>query len=170
MLVALGDVMGHGVAAALVMAGARAVLRDRAGAAGSLAELMGRLNRMLAADHGGSRFMTMHLSVIDAARPGRYRWVSAGHDPAIIYDPATGTVRRSGDGDMPLGVMDDTRVRGAHLRPAAARPGDRASAPTACGRCRTRRASSSARTACARSSAGRPRDRPQEIVQAILDA
>ncbi len=33
-LVALGDVMGHGVAAALVMAGVRAVLRDRAVAAG----------------------------------------------------------------------------------------------------------------------------------------
>ena len=30
----LGDVMGHGVAAALVMAGVRAVLRDRAAAAG----------------------------------------------------------------------------------------------------------------------------------------
>src|SRR6516165_6108870 len=33
-LIALGDVMGHGVAAALVMAGVRAVLRDRAVAAG----------------------------------------------------------------------------------------------------------------------------------------
>src|SRR5262249_44374376 len=60
-LVALGDVMGHGVAAALVMAGVRAVLRDRAVAAGGLAELMGRLNRVIAADHHGGRFMTRHL-------------------------------------------------------------------------------------------------------------
>ena len=89
-LVALGDVMGHGVAAALVMAGARAVLRDRAGSAGSLAELMGRLNRMLAADHEGSRFMTMHLAVLDA-RAGTYRWASAGHDPALS------TTRRRAD-------------------------------------------------------------------------
>ena len=65
-LVVLGDVMGHGVAAALVMAGVRSVLRDRATAAGDLAELMSRLNRLISADHGGDRFMTMHLSVIDA--------------------------------------------------------------------------------------------------------
>jgi sigma-B regulation protein RsbU (phosphoserine phosphatase) len=106
-LVALGDVMGHGVAAALVMAGVRAVLRDRAGAAGGLAELMGRLNRVIAADHHGDRFMTMHLSVIDA-KTATMRWVSAGHDPAILFDPEKGAFEQVGEGDLPLGVMDDT--------------------------------------------------------------
>jgi serine phosphatase RsbU (regulator of sigma subunit) len=106
-LVALGDVMGHGVAAALVMAGVRAVLRDRAVAAGGLADLMGRLNRLISADHGGDRFMTMHLSVIDS-QTGTMRWVSAGHDPAIIYDTATAQFQEVGEGDLPLGVMDDT--------------------------------------------------------------
>src|SRR5262249_18429536 len=107
-LIALGDVMGHGVAAALVMAGVRAVLRDRAGP-GGLAPLISRLNRLLAADHGGDRFMTMHLSVIDAdART--MRWVSAGHDPAILYDPTADRFEEVGDGDLPLGVMDDTEV------------------------------------------------------------
>jgi sigma-B regulation protein RsbU (phosphoserine phosphatase) len=106
-LVVLGDVMGHGIAAALVMAGVRAVLRDRVEAAGSLADLMGRLNRLISADHKGERFMTMHLSVIDG-RTRTMRWVSAGHDPAIVYDPATGRVEEVGKGDLPLGVMDDT--------------------------------------------------------------
>ena len=107
MLVALGDVMGHGVAAALVMAGVRAVLRDRAVAAGDLAELMGRLNKLISADHGGDRFMTMHLSVIDS-KTGTMRWVSAGHDPVIVYDPADDRFAEVGEGDLPLGVMDDT--------------------------------------------------------------
>jgi sigma-B regulation protein RsbU (phosphoserine phosphatase) len=106
-LVALGDVMGHGVAAALVMAGVRAVLRDRAVAAGDLAELMARLNTLLSADHGGDRFMTMHLSVIDA-RTGTMRWVSAGHDAVIVFDPADNSFTEVGEGDLPLGVMDDT--------------------------------------------------------------
>jgi len=106
-LVALGDVMGHGVAAALVMAGVRAVLRDRAVVAGDLADLMGRLNRLISADHGGDRFMTMHLSVIDS-RTQTMRWVSAGHDPAIIYDSADDSFKEVGEGDLPLGVMDDT--------------------------------------------------------------
>jgi sigma-B regulation protein RsbU (phosphoserine phosphatase) len=106
-LVALGDVMGHGVAAALVMAGARAVLRDRAATAGSLAELMGRLNRLLAADLGGTRFMTMYLGIISSS-DGILRWVSAGHDPAIIYDPSTNSFEEVEGGDLPLGVADDT--------------------------------------------------------------
>jgi sigma-B regulation protein RsbU (phosphoserine phosphatase) len=106
-LVVLGDVMGHGVAAALVMAGVRAVLRDRVEAAGSLADLMSRLNRLIAADHGGDRFMTMHLSVIDA-KAGTMRWVSAGHDPALVYDPAADRFDEVGEGDLPLGVMDET--------------------------------------------------------------
>jgi serine phosphatase RsbU (regulator of sigma subunit) len=106
-LVALGDVMGHGVAAALVMASVRAVLRDRAVAAGNLAELMGRLNRFISADHNGERFMTMHLSVIDA-KSATMRWASAGHDPAFLYDPDDGSVRQVGEGDLPLGIVDET--------------------------------------------------------------
>jgi sigma-B regulation protein RsbU (phosphoserine phosphatase) len=105
-LVALGDVMGHGVAAALVMAGARAVLRDRALAAGSLSELMGRLNNLLAADLDGTRFMTMYLAVI-SPHTG-IRWVSAGHDPAILYDPETDSFTDIEGGELPLGVMEDT--------------------------------------------------------------
>jgi sigma-B regulation protein RsbU (phosphoserine phosphatase) len=106
-LVVLGDVMGHGVAAALVMAGVRAVLRDRATTAGELAGLMGRLNRLISADHGGDRFMTMHLSVIDA-KDETMRWVSAGHDPALVYDAAADRFEEVGEGGLPLGVMDET--------------------------------------------------------------
>jgi sigma-B regulation protein RsbU (phosphoserine phosphatase) len=108
-LLALGDVMGHGVAAALVMAGTRAVLRDRAiaSSSGGLGELMGRLNRMIAADLGGTRFMTMHLGVLEVATRS-YRWASAGHDAPIVYDPAAGTFDEPDGGSIPLGVMDDT--------------------------------------------------------------
>jgi phosphoserine phosphatase RsbU/P len=107
LLVAVGDVMGHGVAAALVMAGTRAVLRDRAGGAGSLPDLFGRLNRQLVADLKGDRFMTMHLSVIDA-RAGTFRWVSAGHDPALMFDPAADRFEEIDEAGLPLGIMDDT--------------------------------------------------------------
>jgi sigma-B regulation protein RsbU (phosphoserine phosphatase) len=106
LMIALGDVMGHGVAAALVMAGVRAVLRDRAAEPGKLADLMCRLNRLLAADHKGDRFMTMHLSIIDP-RSRRLRWVSAGHDPAIIFDAATDRFEEAGEGGMPLGIIDE---------------------------------------------------------------
>jgi sigma-B regulation protein RsbU (phosphoserine phosphatase) len=115
-LVALGDVMGHGVAAALVMAGTRAVLRDRADATGGLAALMTRLNRMIASDLEGSRFMTMHLGVMDLQRR-IYRWSSAGHDPPIIYDPASKTFDEPEGGSLPLGVMDSAEYEEHILGP-----------------------------------------------------
>jgi sigma-B regulation protein RsbU (phosphoserine phosphatase) len=117
-LVALGDVMGHGVAAALVMAGARAVLRDRAVSTGSLSEIMGRLNGLLAADLDGTRFMTMYTAIVNH-RTG-IRWASAGHDPAILYDPTSDRFEELDGGELPLGVMDDTEYierTYAHLRP-----------------------------------------------------
>jgi len=106
-LVALGDVMGHGVSAALVMAGTRAVLRTRANVDGNLAKMSATLNTLLCEDLGGERFMTMHLSFIDLeARV--YRWCSAGHDPALIWDPRRKAFDVIDAGDLPLGVVEDT--------------------------------------------------------------
>jgi sigma-B regulation protein RsbU (phosphoserine phosphatase) len=116
--IAIGDVMGHGVAAALVMAGARAVLRDRIDATGSLAELMRRLNRMIAADLEGSRFMTMHLGVLNVERR-IYRWASAGHDPAIIYDPRANSFAEPDANSMPLGIMEETQYEEQTYGPLA---------------------------------------------------
>jgi sigma-B regulation protein RsbU (phosphoserine phosphatase) len=118
-LVALGDVAGHGVAAALIMASVRAVLRDRALAAGSLADLMGRLNRFISADHNGERFMTMHLSIIDS-KSATMRLASAGHDPAILYDPCDGSFKHVGDSDLPLGVLEETEYREQSYGPLGA--------------------------------------------------
>jgi sigma-B regulation protein RsbU (phosphoserine phosphatase) len=106
-MVALGDVMGHGVAAALVMSAARAVLRDRAETNGSLAPLMDRLNSMLAADLEGGRFMTMHLAVVDV-RSGVYRFASAGHDPALTYDAMTDSFDERDEGGLPLGILSES--------------------------------------------------------------
>ena len=106
-LVALGDVMGHGVSAALVMAGTRAVLRSRAGVDGNLAKMCATLNQLLCADLDGERFMTMHLSYVDLDARA-YRWCSAGHDPAFIYDPRRKAFEEIDAGDLPLGVVGDT--------------------------------------------------------------
>jgi sigma-B regulation protein RsbU (phosphoserine phosphatase) len=105
-MIAMGDVMGHGVAAALVMAGVRAVLRDRADMKTlNLAELTGRLNDLLHADLGGSRFMTLYLAVVDG--PSRaMRWCSAGHDPAIVYDPERNSFEEVDEAGFPLGVVE----------------------------------------------------------------
>jgi serine phosphatase RsbU (regulator of sigma subunit) len=102
-LIALGDVMGHGVAAALIMAGARAILRSRVRGSGNLAGLVKHLNDLLVNDLDGKRFMTMYVSIIDLEQRC-FRWASAGHDPALIYNPADDRFEEIDVGGLPLGV------------------------------------------------------------------
>jgi sigma-B regulation protein RsbU (phosphoserine phosphatase) len=101
--VAVGDVMGHGIGSALVMASARAAVRAsaRSGELG-LGQLMGRVNDVLAADPHGL-FMTLALLVIEPQKQ-QVRWASAGHDPVMVYDPALRVFRDLEGGDIPLGI------------------------------------------------------------------
>ncbi len=105
LLVAVGDVMGHGIPAALVMATARAALRTSALRVHSLADLMSRTNEVLAADNRHNRFMTLALLLVDA-QTRIVRWASAGHDPAIVFDPQGQSFHELEGGSIPLGLMD----------------------------------------------------------------
>lgn len=105
-MVAVGDVMGHGVASALLMATARAALRAHAGPDTDLASLMMKVNRVLAADARHNRFMTMALVVIEP-EAGRARWASAGHDPTIVYRVGADAFMEFEGGGVPLGMIED---------------------------------------------------------------
>src|SRR5262249_15026849 len=72
--------------------------------------LLGHLNRLLAADLEGTRFMTMHLSLVDSV-DASFRWVSAGHDPALLFDSKSNQFRELEGADLPLGVMDNTEYQ-----------------------------------------------------------
>jgi len=101
--IAVGDVVGHGVAAAMLMATARGILRSRCRTPGTLADLLTHLNNQLVEDTGADRFMTMMLMTIDVQRR-EMRWATAGHDLPIIYDPAEeGFIELSSNG-MSLGL------------------------------------------------------------------
>ena len=107
LVVALGDVMGHGVAAAMLMATARGMLRSRVRVPGSLGDLLTHVNELLVADTGGTRFMTMLVGVIDTDS-STMRWSSAGHDAPFIYDPATDSFPEFElPAGLPLGIAQD---------------------------------------------------------------
>src|SRR5688572_9723170 len=103
LLVAIGDVAGHGIGPAIVMAGTRGVLHSRAASCGHLGELMTHLNDRLARDVMPDRFVTMLLWYTDPRR-GAACWANAGHDPAIVYDPRDDRFTESGLGNIPLGI------------------------------------------------------------------
>jgi sigma-B regulation protein RsbU (phosphoserine phosphatase) len=83
----VGDVTGHGVEAALLMTTARAFLRMRASQCGEISQIMTEMNQHLARDFVNTgRFMTLFYLSIDTENQN-LRWVRAGHDPAVVYDP-----------------------------------------------------------------------------------
>ena len=106
-LVAVGDVTGHGIQAALLMASVRAFFRSRLLSPGGPADVVRDVNRLLAEDMGSTgRFITLFLLELSPAT-GQVRYVRAGHDPALLYDPATDDfVALEGRG-IPLGVVGD---------------------------------------------------------------
>jgi len=103
-VIVIGDVMGHGVAAALLMATARGILRSRSAIPGSLGDFLEHLNDMLVVDTNGERFMTMLLATVSAGRD-ELRWASAGHGPPLIYDAANDTFPELTGGGLPLGLV-----------------------------------------------------------------
>lgn len=101
--VAVGDVTGHGVAAALLMTTARALLRSQAETPGGLSDLMTSINHHLSQDTHAGRFMTLFYGVIES-ESRRFRWVSAGHEPALLYDPESDSFYELAGADIPLGI------------------------------------------------------------------
>ncbi len=104
--IAVGDVAGHGIAAALLMTTARALLRSHAPEDGRLAEMMHDINGHLTRDTPAGRFMTLLYLVMDA-KHRRLKWANAGHDAPIIYDPGEGGFVELEGGGLPLGIELD---------------------------------------------------------------
>lgn len=106
LLLAIGDVTGHGIAAALIMATARASIRTRLRHGGTLGTVLRDVNEVLAADIPGGRFMTL-LAIILSPDGSSYRWSSAGHDPPLVYNIESEEFFEPEGGGVPLGIVDD---------------------------------------------------------------
>ena len=106
--IAIGDVSGHGMPSALLMATVRSSLRQRLSQPGSADRIISDVNRQLVDDvEDSGLFMTLFYLMIDPIKK-QIQWVRAGHDPAIFYDPATDTFEELGGSGVALGVMEDS--------------------------------------------------------------
>ena len=107
----VGDVTGHGIGAALLMATARAFVRAEADQPEALARRISRVNRLLTADtrHSGNFMSLFFLEIEVGAR--NVAWVRAGHDPALLYDPVRGAFQELDGPGLVLGVDEDYAYR-----------------------------------------------------------
>lgn len=105
--VAVGDVSGHGIGAALLMAAGRALLRHAAISQNAPSQIVSEVNRQLAHDIGDTgRFMTLFYMVLDPVKR-KASWVNAGHQPPVCYDVEADEFCDYKGVDIPLGVEPD---------------------------------------------------------------
>ncbi len=91
--VALGDITGHGIGAALLMASARSHFRHYAKRQGlNLQKVFQHFNNALFEDTQSGKFMSMFYGVIQP-HTAKMNWISAGHDPAFILTQNSKTVK-----------------------------------------------------------------------------
>jgi serine phosphatase RsbU (regulator of sigma subunit) len=102
--VVVGDVSGHGIAAGLLMATARALIRSRAAQPGNLAQIVTEVNRNLTLDVSKTdRFMTLFYLSIDPTNKS-LSWVRAGHDAALLYNPMSNNFEELYGSGIALGL------------------------------------------------------------------
>jgi serine phosphatase RsbU (regulator of sigma subunit) len=107
MFVVIGDVTGHGLGPALLMADVRAYLRALAVEHDSIPDLLDRANRLLREDLGSFRFITLLLAALfPATRTLRY--LNAGHPSGFVLD-GDGLIKAQLPASVPaLGLAPDT--------------------------------------------------------------
>lgn len=104
--IALGDVAGHGIGPALLMAWSRAAFRVASpDHSKDLQGLFDYINQHVFRDTPASRFITMFYAVLDT-HTGRLHWSSAGHEPAVLIR-ANGDLQQLKATAVPLGLMDN---------------------------------------------------------------
>ena len=116
--VAVGDVSGKGIPAALLMVMARTLLREIARSLDEPGAVLAALNRSLCRDMPPSMFVTLILAVLDESDPGRVALSSAGHpDPVVVRAGGDAHVAALGDAaGTPLGVLEEASFGQTTLR------------------------------------------------------
>ena len=106
--IAIADISGKGISAALLMASLQAALRSQLLVEGSedlsMVELVSRLNKHLVRNTGDDRFATFFIAIYDSATR-TLRYTNAGHLPAFLI--CKGGSEQLDKGGMVLGVMED---------------------------------------------------------------
>jgi sigma-B regulation protein RsbU (phosphoserine phosphatase) len=102
--IAVGDVSGHGIPAALLMASVRAFFRSRVRQPGNIAEIVSDVNHLVAKDTDETgHFVTLFYAEISSGE-NKLSWVRAGHDAALCYDSASDHFEELRGNGIALGI------------------------------------------------------------------
>jgi sigma-B regulation protein RsbU (phosphoserine phosphatase) len=101
--IAIGDVVGHGFASALLMAELRAYMRMVAATETEPAKVLRRVGEILYRDLDKSQLITLLMVRLDPLTES-FSYASAGHVPGYLFDPKGGIESKLEATGIPLGV------------------------------------------------------------------
>src|SRR5580704_4256027 len=104
--VCIGDVVGKGISAALLMANLQASFRAFASEEVSPGTLVGKLNEVISNNIAPDKFVTFRYCTIDT-NESTLTYASAGHWPPILFHKSGEGILLRGVGGTPLGILPD---------------------------------------------------------------
>ncbi len=105
----IADVSGKGVPAALFMALSRTIVRAKATRSSGVREVIRDANSLITADAKSGMFVTLFYAVLDLSER-TLTYVSAGHNPPVIFKAKTRTLMRLDAKGIALGAIEDIEL------------------------------------------------------------
>jgi sigma-B regulation protein RsbU (phosphoserine phosphatase) len=106
---AIADVSGKGVPAALLMSNVQASLRAFCDGRLSIPDAVRQVNQSVVRSAASGKFVTMFYGELDPAQ-GIFRYVNAGHNFPLVRR-ADGSLLELGEGGLPLGILDSAEYQ-----------------------------------------------------------
>jgi len=116
----IADVSGKGVPAALFMALSRTLIRASTLVNADPAQSIGHANRMIYEDARSNMFVTLFYAILDA-RTMTLNYVNAGHNPPLLLQGTSSSVRLLKAKGIALGVIDEIDLQSVKVD---LKPGD----------------------------------------------
>ncbi len=104
--IVIADVSGKGVPAALLMSATAASMRLEANRDRNMLDLVGRLNAEIHSVSDDEHYVTLLLAEVDTHKR-TLRYVNCGHNPALLFQAETGTLKRMDSSCPPIGLSPD---------------------------------------------------------------
>lgn len=103
--ICIADVVGKGMAAALLMSNVQALIHAYSGAGATPESVCKKVNRTLAANIPDNKFVTLFYGILDADS-GHFRYTNAGHNNPIVVRQ-NGALEELTVGGLVLGTLSD---------------------------------------------------------------
>jgi sigma-B regulation protein RsbU (phosphoserine phosphatase) len=104
--ICIADVSGKGISAAILMSNFQATLRAIFTHDINLESLIIRLNKIVAVNAAGEKFITFFVARYDH-ETGVLEYLNAAHNPPVLYDTKTGVVLHLRASCVGLGMLDE---------------------------------------------------------------